>query len=127
MVSRKSKSQSRIKKPIPPSRARYEKANPAVTVRIPRELREALAALKKEYNLSLGEVLRIGLEKAKPDLDAAFQQGWLEGYDIAEAEYKVTFYCSHCRSRHLSITDPKTKEAAAKLMCQAGWHSSACR
>ena len=120
MASGKSKS-------IPPSRIRYEKANPAVTVRIPLEFREELAEAKEKHNLSLGDVLRIGLDKAKPDLDAAYQQGLLDGYDIGERDFEVTYYCSRCRCRHLSITSSEAKEAAAKLMYEAGWHSPTCR
>jgi len=90
MVSGRSKSRSRSKKAVPPSRVRYEKANPAVTVRIPSELRDRLAEMKDEHGLSLGDVLRIGLEKAGPDIDTAYQRGMDEGYNIAKDEYEVT-------------------------------------
>ncbi len=66
MVSVRSKSRAKAKASVPPSRVRYEKANPAVTVRISLELRDKLAELKEEHGLSLGDVLRIGLERAKP-------------------------------------------------------------
>ena len=127
MVSGRSKSRSRAKKSVPPSRVRYEKANPAVTVRVSRELRDVLAVMKEEHGLSMGDLLRIGLDKAKPDLDAAYQHGMEVGYDIAKDDYEVTYRCSGCRRRHLSVTTNEEKEAAAKLMCQAGWYSSACR
>ena len=127
MVSQKSKTRSSAKKPVPPSRIRYEEANPAVTVPLSRELRDKLAELKEEHGLSLGDVLRIGLELAKPDLDAAYERGLNEGYEIAEDEFKVTYCCSRCRRRHLSIRTAKEKEAAAKLMYEAGWHSPSCQ
>ncbi len=127
MVSGRSRSRSRAKKSVPPSRVRYEKANPAVTVRVSRELRDALAELKEEQGLSMGDLLRIGLEKAKPDLEAAYQRGMEEGYEIAQDEYEVTYWCSRCRRRHMSITTDEEKEAAADMMYQAGWHSTACR
>ena len=38
-----------------------------------------MAEMKAEHGLSLGDLLRIGLEKAKPDLEAAHQQGMEEG------------------------------------------------
>ncbi len=127
MVSGRSRSRSRAKKSVPPSRVRYEKANPAVTVRVSRELRDALAELKEEQGLSMGDLLRIGLEKAKPDLDDVFQRGLEEGYDTAKDEYEVTYWCSRCRSSHMSLTNQQSKEAAAKLMYVAGWHRTACR
>lgn len=98
-----------------------------MTVRISRGLRDELAKLKEEHGLSLGDVLRIGLEKAKPALDAAHRRGEKKGYGNAEKEFKVTFWCSRCRQRHMSITSAEGKEAAANLMFQAGWHSPACQ
>ncbi len=127
MVSGRSKSRSKAKRSVPPSRLRYEEANPAVTVRVPRELRDVLAELKEAQGLSMGDLLRIGLDKAKPDLDAAYQHGMEMGYDIAKDEYEVTYWCSRCRRRHISVTTDAEKEAAAELLYQAGWYSAACR
>lgn len=75
-------------------------------------------------------MLNIGLEKAKPDLEAAWLQGAEEGHEIgytaALAEYEVTYWCSRCRRRHLSITTDEEKEAAAEIMYRAGWHDPDC-
>ena len=127
MVSGRARPRSRAKKSVPPSRVRYEKANPAVTVRVSRELRDLLAEMKEERGLSMGDLLRIGLEKAKPDLEVAYDQGMAVGYDIAKDEYEVTYWCSRCRRRHISVTTDEEKEAAAELLYQAGWYSAACR
>ena len=134
MVSGSSDPRRKGKKSAPPSRLRYEKSNPAITVRVSSEMREKLAELKEVHDLSLGDVLRIGLEKAKPDIDAAFERGEFEGYEKgfdegyegAKEDYEVTYWCSECRQRHMSITTDKEKEAAAKLMYRAGWHSPTC-
>ena len=141
MVTGSSAPRRKGKKSAPPSRLRYEKANPAVTVRISSELRAKLAELKETHNLSLGDVLRIGMEKAKPDLDAAYErgreeayqeeyqaysEGYEEGYEEAKMEYEVTYWCSRCRRRHMTITTDEEKKAAAQLMYDAGWHSTAC-
>ena len=82
--------------------------------------------LKEVHDLSIGDVLRIGLEKAKPDLAAARTRGFAEGYEMAREQYEVTYWCSRCRRRHLSIKSQEAKEAAAQMMYDAGWHSSAC-
>ena len=116
----------RGEKSVSPSRARYEKANPTVSVRVSSELREWLTMLKEVHDLSIGDVLRIGLEKAKPDLAAARTRGFAEGYEMAREKYEVTYWCSCCRPRHLSILSQEAKEDAAKMMCEAGWHSSSC-
>jgi hypothetical protein len=127
MVTARSKSSAKAKRSVPPSRVRYEAANPAVTVRSSLELRDELAKLKDEHGLSLGDVLRIGLDKAKPQLDAAQRRGEKKGYQKAKREYAVTYWCAGCRQRHLTIASDKKKEAAAKLMYEAGWHSTACQ
>ena len=130
MVSGSSDPRRKGKKSAPPSRLRYEKANPAVTVRVSAELREKLAELKEVHKLSLGDVLRIGVEKAKPDLDFAFKRGageaYEEGYQEAKEEYEVAYVCSLCRRRHMSINTDEEKDAAAQLMYEAGWHSPVC-
>ena len=134
MVTGSSAPRRKGKKSAPPSRLRYEKANPAVTVRISSELRAKLAELKETHDLSLGDVLRIGVEKAKPDLDAAFERGEFEGYEAgfdegyegAKEDYEVTYWCSQCRRRNMSIYSDEENEAAAQLMYDAGWHSTAC-
>ena len=41
-------------------------------------------------------------------------------------EYEVTYWCSRCSRRHLSITTDEAMNAAAQLMYEAGWHSTAC-
>ncbi len=81
------------------------------------------------------------MEKAKPDLDAAYErgreeayqeeyqaysEGYEEGYEEAKMEYGVTYWCSLCRLRHMTITTDEEKKAAAQLMYDAGWHSTAC-
>jgi hypothetical protein len=123
----RSKSRTQSKKRVPPPRIRYEKSHPTVSIRISEEMRRKLAELKDEHGLSLGEVLRIGIQIAQPDLDYAYDRGLQEGYEIARAEYEVTFRCSRCGRRHLSITDEKTKEAASDFLYRAEWQNPACR
>ena len=47
------------------------------------------------------DVLRIGLETAKPDIEKAYLHGMEEGYEIgygeAREDYKVTYSCAQCR------------------------------
>ena len=126
MVYGRPGSRQKGKKSVPPSRVRYEQAHPTVTVRISSELRERLDFFKEAHGLSLGDVLRIGLEKAEPDLDRAYGRGANDGYEEAKEEYEVTYRCRECRQRHLNITSDEEKKAAADLMYQAGWHSPDC-
>ncbi len=50
-------------KQLPPSRVRYEAANPTVSVRISREFHEELEDLKEMSGLSMADILKAGLDK----------------------------------------------------------------
>ena len=86
--------------------------------------------LRESSGLSLGDILKPDLNKLEPNLGEAFERRMMEGYEVgydaAEQEYEVTYWCSRCRRGHLSITTEKEKEAAAELMYQAGWHDPRC-
>ena len=93
MVSTKASPKRSPKRSVPPSRIKYEQANPAVTVRLPRELRDQLAELKDKHGLTLGDVLRIGLERAKPDLDGAYRRGY---FDALGKCVTIALDCRRC-------------------------------
>ena len=95
-----------------------------------REISDSLETFKQAHGLSLADILSIGLNKAKPDIVNAnahgMEQGYYIGYGAAQEEYEVTYFCGHCRSRHLSITTDEEREAAANMMYRAGWHDPDC-
>ncbi len=111
------------RKRVPPARERYEEDHPVVSVRISKEMREELRLVNDVSGMSIADVLRVGHGKAKPAVDEAFN----EGYDYAQREFEVTYRCSQCGERHLSITSEKAREAAAEYMYQHGWHDPKCR
>ncbi len=109
------------RKRVPPSRERYEEGHPVVSVRISKEMREELRLVNDVSGMSIADVLR------EPAVDEAFNEGYYEGYDYAQREFEVTFRCSECGERHLSITSEKARESAAEYMYQHGWHDPKCR
>ncbi len=115
------------RKRVPPARERYEEDHPVVSVRISKEMREELRLVTDVSGMSIADVLRVGHDKAKPAVDEAFNEGYYEGYGYAQREFEVTFRCSECGERHLSITSEKAREAAAEYMYQHGWHDPKCR
>ena len=125
MVTRRSGKRS-----VPPSRRRYEASHPTLTVRVSRELYEELQELRNVAGLSYSDVLKQGLDEAKVATEDAYVKGYEEGSDsgeqIAKEKYEVTYYCSRCRRRHLTIDTDREKEAAAMLMYEARWHSPRC-
>ena len=93
---------------VPPSRLKYEAAHPTVTVRVDRAMHEELARLKETTGLSMAQVLKVGLARAHAAAGNAYDRGYAaslekgrsagmqEGWDLAEAEYAVTYFCSLC-------------------------------
>ncbi len=123
MVLRNSK--PRDKKSVPPSRVRYETANPTVSIRIPLALRDELVELKAESGLSMADFLRIGMEKSAPVIGAAYQRGLSDGHENGEDEFKVSYLCAHCDRRH-SVTTAETKKAVDYQLYKMGWRDPSC-
>jgi hypothetical protein len=112
------------KKRKPPSREKYEKDNPTVSGRIPKETRSKLLLNLKKLGMSLPDALKVlaGELKIKVrPIDEARQQG----YEEAKNLYIVTFPCDVC-GKPIPITSPKTKEAASRFMIDHGWGHAEC-
>ena len=107
-----------------PSRERYEKENPTVSGRIPKETRHNLLLNLKKMGMTLPDALKVlagELElKVKP-IDEARK----EGYEEAKNLYTVTFPCDVC-GKPIPIKNPKTKEAVSKYMTEHGWAHAEC-
>ena len=111
-------------KPVPPSRVKYEAANPTVSVRISREFHQELEELQEMSGLSIADILRAGLDKLKPDVEEFYERGLSDGYEAAEEEYKVLAICSRCLRTHLPVTGDQMKAAAGRALI--GWYSKSC-
>ena len=85
--------------------------------------------------VSMAQILKVGLEKIQVTTEDAYKKGHeagLEegeqlGWDLAQLEYAVTYYCAACRYLHLTVTTNEEKRAAADLMYEAGWHDPGCQ
>lgn len=116
----------------PPSRDRYDKAKPTVSARVPKEIRDKLRANLAKQGLSLaGALIAIANDldiKAKA-YDEAWQDGHddglVEGHCLAESIFKVTYRCSVC-GEPMDVETPEEREAAGRLMMEAGWGHAEC-
>ena len=111
-------------KPVPPSRIRYTEANPTVSVRVSQAFHEELEELKEMSGLSMADILKVGLDKLKPDVDQFYDQGLKDGYKIAEEEFKVLPTCGACGEAHLPVVGEGMKAAAAQKLI--GWTGRTC-
>ena len=93
MVNRSGK-----RRPLPPSRERYQQAHPTVSLRVDLALYARLKELKGKANLSVADVLKIGLGRCGPLVDEAFRNGFMGG--LAEAYQNV---CDTCEDEVLAI------------------------
>jgi hypothetical protein len=90
------------------------------------ELQRRLDLLKQESDISVADVIRIGLDKAEPIVKAAYNRGVEHGIDTTREKYEVPYQCAACDRWHLSIFTLEEKLAAGEYMTEQGWHAEAC-
>ena len=93
MVNRSGK-----RRPLPPSRERYERSHPTVSLRVDIDLYAQLKALKEKANLSVADVLKVGLQKGEPLVGEAFRNGFMSA--LAEVYEPV---CDGCEDAVMAI------------------------
>ncbi len=116
------KSKTNNKKP--PSRERYEKENPTVSARVPKETRDKLLEVLPKLGMSLSDaftVLAGELEVKAVPIDEARRQG----YEEAKKLYMVTYQCFIC-GKTIAITNPETKRVVSKFLTTHGWGHTKC-
>mgnify|MGYP000680183026 CR=1 FL=1 len=86
------------RRPTPPSRRRYEASHPTVSFRVDLDLYGELKALKEKANLSVADVLKVGLGKCEPLVGEAHHTGFMGG--LAES-YAVA--CDDCQDEVMAI------------------------
>jgi hypothetical protein len=95
MVNKQGKRRS-----TPPSRRRYEASHPTVSFRVDRDLYAELKELKETANLSVADVLKVGLEKSEPPAGEAFHNGFMSA--LAEAYQNV---CDECEDEIMVLAN----------------------
>ena len=83
---------------LPPSRERYQRSHPTVSLRVDQDLYAQLKALKEKANLSVADVLKIGLERCEPLVSEAHHTGFMSA--LAEAYEAV---CEDCEDQLMAI------------------------
>ena len=76
---------------IPPSRRRYEASHPTVSFRVDLDLYAQLKELKEKGNLSVADILKVGLERCEPLVGEAFHNGFMSA--LSEAYESVCDTC----------------------------------
>ena len=93
MVNKQGKRRS-----TPPSRRRYEASHPTVSFRVDLNLYAELKALKQTSNLSVADILKVGMERCGPLVGESFHNGCMSA--LAEAYEAV---CEDCEDQLVAI------------------------
>ena len=107
-----------------PSRDRYDKENPTVSGRMPKEKRDKFYANLAKSGRSVSDALNSladDLELKVRPIDEAMKAS----YEEAKNLYMVTYLCNVC-GKPMTITSPTAKEAASRYMTEHGWGHIAC-
>jgi len=115
-----------------PSREKFEKENPTVSARVPKETRDRLYANLAKLGMSLADALKVlagELEIKVRPIDEVRQQIYDEGMEYGmgaiEDLYAVKYPCSKC-GKEMVVTDENEKKAIREFMMANGWHHGDC-
>ena len=113
----------------PPSRLRYEKSHPVVSIRVDKAVYEKLNRLKTEAGKSYGDVVREGLgiqEHAnKKAYDLGYKAGLKDGRRLGKQFYLGR--CSICgKSLQWDLTSNQNKNLLVKIINEAKLYHKGC-
>jgi len=138
------------RRPVPPSRARYEADHPAVTVRLDRATKARLDKLREELGASFGDFLKRALGGAAEELEAAAVLAHDDGVEEGRAEWqarlpkwqaalteardrvrkleaaRVTFPCVGCGEPIELVAGSLPAAAAVEHLRAQGWGHGRC-
>ena len=115
------------KRHVPPSKEKYDRENPVVSVRVSKELFAEIEALRAQGR-SLGDIFRVGIGRqnaADRSLEEARKQGYEQGFAAARARYMISYRCGRCGDL-IELTGDKAKAFAAASMEKGGWKHVQC-
>ena len=114
------------------SKIKYDEQHPTVSFLIDKELYDQLMTVKEKEGKSTVDVLKIGLGvltvKAREESairEAAYEEGFCDGFVQAEDLFKITFQCHVCKET-IDVTDESVKEDIKRYMKEAGWGHKDC-
>ncbi len=117
----------------PPSYVRYQREHPPITVHLTREMRSLLDNIKEKTGMSYAGIIRdilnrnlTDIERAGDLLNISYENGFNEGYDLAESEWKIWYNCSFCGKPIEVKPESKSHHAIIKYMKENSWGHAKC-
>ena len=110
------------KKQPPPSKIKYDKSHPTISIRVSQDLKKQLDEIKEMSDKSLGDLLReaVGVQ------GISIKNAWKRGVSQGKGLYGVNYKCSVCGGNIL-LESRDAKQAAARYMREHGWKHSNCK
>jgi hypothetical protein len=115
-----------------PSRDRYDKENPTVSGRMPKEKRDKFYANLAKSGRTVSDALNslanelelkvIPIDEVRQQI---FDEGMEYGMEAIDDLYAVKYPCSKC-GKEMVVTDENEKKAIRDFMIENGWHHGDC-
>ncbi len=103
-----------------PSQIRYYDENPTVTFRLKKEEKERLKRLAERSGKSISRLVcetLLGAEKSDSEL---YKKGFEDGYNKAELDWKVIYFCSVCGELMYIVPESDSHYALLEYMDEHG-------
>ena len=114
----------------PPARLKYEQSHPTVSCRLPKDTYDLLKQrLDDLEGVSFADFVKdsLGLLRLKmPDTEEIRERAWDEGYDQAEKDCQIWYYCAVCRKRINMAPNSDSHKAMMGYMKEHGWSHISC-
>ena len=101
-----------------PSRIKYEENNPAITCRVPKELKEKIEKMKKMTGKSISQIIVEILTNAEIDFSKVVEK--------VKEENAIWFYCKKCKKKVYIIPNSKCHNEMIRYMEEHGWCHGEC-
>ena len=114
----------------PPARIRYEQSHPTVSCRLSSDEYDLLKQRLEDLGgVSFADFVKdsLGLLQLKmPNIAEIQVTAWDEGYEQAEKDYQIWYYCAVCRERMDMSPNSASHKAMIGYMKEHGWGHKSC-
>ncbi len=110
-----------MKRKIPPSKIRYDKENPIISIRLSKSLKEALDDVRedKSYAMFIKELLQKEIDLK------VHASGYRKGFDEAIKRFRISYPCCVCEKEIHLLPDEADTKAAIELL-EGTWGHDEC-
>ena len=114
----------------PPARVRYEQSHPTISFRLDRDTYALLKQRLEDLGgVSFADFVKdsLGFLQLKmPDIEKIKETAWSEGYDQAEKDNQIWYYCAVCGKRIDLVPNSDSHKAMIGYMKEHGWGHANC-